>query len=247
MASEDEANTRQFLITISRDLGIASAIAANVQLSGSGDLPSVFAVSDFATAAIAAAGASVAELVAARFGSVPQVVVSRRFSSLWFGWSIRPDGWALPAAWDSIAGDYQTADGWIRLHTNAPHHRAAALSVLGVAADKSEVARVVANWKADALETAVVERKGCAAAMRSKETWATHAQGESVNQEPLLEIRGTDDSGTPQYPPHRIAHSREYASSTSRASSPDPSRRAFWRASGLTCCASTRRRGTNRA
>ena len=59
MASEEEANTRQLLTTISRDLGIASAIAANVQLSGAGDLPSVFAVSDFATAAVAAAGASV--------------------------------------------------------------------------------------------------------------------------------------------------------------------------------------------
>ncbi len=189
------AATRQFLTTISRDLGIASEIAANVRLSGSGNLPSVFAVSDFATAAVAAAGASVAELVAARFGRVPQVMVSRRLSSLWFGCSIRPDGWTLPAVWDSIAGDYRTADGWIRLHTNAPHHRAAALSVLDVAADKSEVARAVANWKADALETAIIERKGCAAAMRPKETWATHAQGESVNREPLLAIRATGDFG----------------------------------------------------
>jgi hypothetical protein len=71
MASQDEANTRQFLTTISRDLGIATEIAANVRFSGSGDLPSVLAVSDFAAAAIAAAGASVAELVAAKFGSKP--------------------------------------------------------------------------------------------------------------------------------------------------------------------------------
>jgi hypothetical protein len=41
MASEDEANTRQVLTTISRDLGIPTEIAANVRLSGSGDLPSV--------------------------------------------------------------------------------------------------------------------------------------------------------------------------------------------------------------
>jgi hypothetical protein len=144
-SSEDESHTRQFLTTISPDLGIASEALANVYFAGSGDLPSVFAVSDLATAAVAAAGAAVAQLVATRFGPLPRVTVSRRLSSLWFGRSIRPDGWKLPAAWDPIAGDYPTADGWIRLHTNAQHHRDAALSVLGVSAEKSEVARAVVN------------------------------------------------------------------------------------------------------
>jgi hypothetical protein len=55
-------------------------------------------VSDFATASVAAAAAAVAELVATGFGSTPPVVVSRRLSSLWFGWSLRPDGWTLPPA-----------------------------------------------------------------------------------------------------------------------------------------------------
>jgi len=180
---EDEARTRQFLTTIARDLSIAGDVARSLRFSGTDDLPSVFAVSDFATAAVAAAGAAIAEFVAARFGSLPQVVVSRRLSSLWFGWSIQPIGWALPAAWDPIAGDYQTADGWIRLHTNAPHHRAAALSVLGTSADKSDVARAVSNWTADALETAIVESKGCAASMRTLAAWTTHAQGRNVIQE----------------------------------------------------------------
>jgi hypothetical protein len=194
-SSEDEARTRQFLTAISRDLGIPSEIATNVRFFGSGDLPSVFAVSDFAAAAIAAAGAAVGELVATRFGVAPRVVVSRRLASLWFGFSIRPVGWTLPAPWDPIAGDYATADGWIRLHTNAPHHRDAALSVLGVSADKSAVSCAVANWKADALETAVVQNKGCAAAMRSSAAWRTHAQGESVNREPLMAARATADFG----------------------------------------------------
>ena len=85
---EDEARTRQFLTTNARDLSIAGDVAGNVRFSGTDDLPSVFAVSDFATAAVAAAAAAIAELVAARFGSMPQVVVSRRLSSLWFGWSV---------------------------------------------------------------------------------------------------------------------------------------------------------------
>jgi CoA-transferase family III len=194
-SSEDEARTRQFLTAISRDLGIPSEIATNVRFSGSGDLPSVFAVSDFAAAAVAAAGAAVGELVATRFGVPPSVVVNRRLASLWFGFSIRPVGWALSAPRDPVTGDYATADGWIRLHTNAPHHRDAALSVLGVRADRSAVLRAVVNWKADALEAAVVQNKGCAAAMRSSATWRTHAQGESVNREPLVATRATAESG----------------------------------------------------
>jgi crotonobetainyl-CoA:carnitine CoA-transferase CaiB-like acyl-CoA transferase len=111
----------------------------------------------------------------------------------------------MPEAWDPIAGDYPTNDGWIRLHTNAPHHRDAALAVLGVPADKSAVARAIANWSADALETAIVQSHGCAAAMRSTAAWAQHAQGASVSMEPLVATRTTSDSSdaTISAPPDR--------------------------------------------
>jgi len=39
--------------------------------------------------------------------------------------------------------------------------------VLDVVADKQAVAAAVARWKAEELETAIVENKGCAATMRS--------------------------------------------------------------------------------
>jgi hypothetical protein len=199
--SLDECHTNPFLTTISRGLGLPSDAWADVHFTGSGDLPSVFAVSDLATAAIAAAGVAIAELVATRFGARPRVIVDRRLSSLWFGPSIRPDGWELPAAWDPIAGDYPTADGWIRLHTNAPHHRDAALAVLGVSAVKSEVARAVADWNADVLETAVVQNNGCAAAMRSIAAWSTHAQGKSVCREPIVATRVTGDCTDSRFSP----------------------------------------------
>jgi hypothetical protein len=195
-----ETRTQRFLTTIFGDLRIAPEIAANLHILDTGSLPSVFAVSDFATAAVAAAAAAIAELVATRFGSTPKVVVSRRLSSLWFGWSLQPEGWALPAAWDPIAGDYRTADGWIRLHTNAPHHRDAALSVLGVSADRSRVSRAVAEWKADALEAAVVERKGCAAAMRSMAAWTAHVQGDAAAREALMPAAVTNDIGDSSLP-----------------------------------------------
>src|SRR5262249_27527679 len=81
------------------------------------------------------------------------------------------------------------------------HHRDAALSVLGVSGDKSEVARAIGNWGADALETAVVQNNGCAAAMRSMLAWSTHVHGESVSREPIIATRATADCSDSAFSP----------------------------------------------
>lgn len=148
-------------------------------------LPSVFPVTDLAAGAIGVAALAISELLSS-VHSAPAVVIDRRLSSLWFGWSIKPQGWPMPAAWDAIAGDYRTRDGWIRLHTNAPRHRAAALAVLDCEESRAEVSRAAETWSAETLETAVVAAGGCAAAMRTVETWAEHPQGRAVAAEPLI-------------------------------------------------------------
>jgi crotonobetainyl-CoA:carnitine CoA-transferase CaiB-like acyl-CoA transferase len=160
---------------------LGRASTGDVRVVGTGTLPSVYRVSDLAVASIAAAGVCLAELTGAR-----EVTVDRGLAGHWFGMSIRPDGWEVPGLWDTVAGDYATADGWIRLHTNAPHHRAAALGVLEVPPDRDEVAAAVARWPADALEGAVVAAGGAAARMRSADEWAGHPQGRAVGGEPLL-------------------------------------------------------------
>ena len=154
---------------------------AGVSLTGEGALPSAFPVTALAAASIAAAGLAAADFVAARGSARPTVSVDRRLASLWFKGTVRPLGWQLPPAWDAVAGDYLCADGWIRLHTNAAHHRRAALAVLGTPADRAAVAQAVAKWSAGALEAAVVEAGGCAAQMRSAEAWAAHPQGAAVH------------------------------------------------------------------
>jgi hypothetical protein len=180
-------------ILIARELWTAiggeSDFLNNLEITGSGDLPSVFAVSDLATAAIGTAGLAVAELIATRFGETPSVVVDRRLSSIWFGLSVRPQGWPLPSLWDPLSGDYEAKDGWIRLHMNAPHHREAALAILGTPPNKDAVARDVSHWSVDDIEAAVVNRGGCAATMRSVADWKAHPQGQAVACEPLLHLR----------------------------------------------------------
>ncbi len=175
-----------FLHEIWRAAGGSAVRLPQLSLSGSGSLPSVFAVSDLAAACVGAAGLALAEWMEANGAQPAQVDVDRRLASFWFGSSLRPLGWQLPPLWDPVAGDYRAADGWIRLHTNAPHHQAAALSVLGVTAERAAVAQAVARWHATELESAIVAARGCAAAMRSGAAWAEHPQGRAVAQEPLL-------------------------------------------------------------
>lgn len=164
-----------------------------IPFTGSGALPSAFAVTDLACASIGAAGQAVAELLRQQTGLVPAVEVDRRLASFWFATSLRPIGWNVPPMWDPVAGDYATRDGWIRLHTNAPHHRAAAERVLGACADRAAMAAKVAQWSSAELEQAVVEAKGCAAQMRSWAQWQQHPQGLAVNAEPLVHFTADHD------------------------------------------------------
>jgi crotonobetainyl-CoA:carnitine CoA-transferase CaiB-like acyl-CoA transferase len=169
-----------------------------IPFTSSGALPSAFAVTDLACASIAAAGQAASELLHQQTGHLPDLEVDRRLASFWFATSIRPLGWSVPPLWDPVAGDYATRDGWIRLHTNAPHHRAAAERVLGACADRAAMADKVASWAKSELEQAVVDAGGCAAEMRTWDQWQTHPQGQAVNAEPLVQFAShSSQSRTP--------------------------------------------------
>ncbi|WP_413794332.1 MULTISPECIES: CoA transferase [unclassified Pseudomonas] len=169
-----------------------------ITFSGEGALPSAFAVTELAGASIAVAGQATAALIHQQTGRLPPVEVDRRLASFWFSTSLRPIGWSVPPMWDPVAGDYACADGWIRLHTNAPHHRLAAEKVLGPSTDRADMAARVARWNKAELEQAVVDAGGCAAQMRSWQAWQTHPQGRAVNAEPLVHLSET--TGEPSRP-----------------------------------------------
>lgn len=159
-------------------------------MTGIGDLPSVFRVSEFAAASVGVAGLAATELAQAFGGAVPRVSVNRLLASAWFGSAVRPAGWSVPPVWDPFTRNYRAAHGgWVRLHTNAPHHRLSALRVLGFAGDDvdpADVRGVVGRWDAFELEQAVIDAGGVAAALRSRDDWLAHPQGSAVAAEPLL-------------------------------------------------------------
>ncbi|MGO4716649.1 CoA transferase [Bradyrhizobium sp. 2TAF24] len=193
--------TAHFLADFWRAVGGDGAQLRHLTVAGAGSLSSAFHVSELATAAIGAASLALAELSSLDAAAFPAVEIDRRLASLWFGTSLRPQGWRLPPPWDPVAGDYATADGWIRLHTNAPHHRDAAMAVLKTAVDRDAVARAVASWNATDLESAIVAGNGCAAAMRPVDAWAAHPQGRAVNAEPLLHRTAIPAAAPPHWTP----------------------------------------------
>ena len=188
MMQGDDVNdlSMTFMDAAAAALQLPADVTSQIRVTGTGTHPSTFAVADFAAGTVGTAALAIRALRDLGTDRSADVVVDRRLASLWFAWSIVPDGWELPGAWDSIAGDYATADGWIRLHTNAPHHKAAALHVLQCDNNRDAVAASVATWPADALETAIVEAKGCAAAMRNVAQWQAHPQGKALATEPLI-------------------------------------------------------------
>jgi crotonobetainyl-CoA:carnitine CoA-transferase CaiB-like acyl-CoA transferase len=163
-----------------------------VRLSGPDQvLPSVFDVAALAVASVAAATVAAAQFLALRTGTRPAAVqVDRRAASAAFICErlFAPDGWQLPPIWDPIAGDYPTADGWIRLHTNYQHHRAAAQRVLGAAADRATIATEVRRWAATDLESAIVHAGGCAAALHDRSHWLASAAGAATAREPIAHL-----------------------------------------------------------
>jgi CoA-transferase family III len=181
-----DAVAQSLLHNILAGLDLPDTAASHIIFSGEDRLPSCFPVSELAVASIGAAAVAISELVGLTATTPPLVSVSYRLASLWFGWSIRPQGWEMASPWDAIAGDYKAGDGWIKLHTNAPHHRTAALSVLTCEATRPAVEAAVSAWKADELESAIIAAGGCAARLRSIDDWTAHPQGKAIAAEPLV-------------------------------------------------------------
>ncbi|MCJ2049029.1 CoA transferase [Methylobacterium sp. J-070] len=177
-----DASAEAFAAGIWAALDGPPGAAASLGFTGRGALPSAFGVTDLAAGSVAAAALGLREVA----GTAGPVTVDRRLASFWFATSLRPDGWRVPAPWDPVAGDYLTRDGWIRLHTNAPHHRAAAERVLGPQTDRAGMARAVADRTKAELEAAILAEGGCAAEMRGLADWAAHPAGGAVAGEPLV-------------------------------------------------------------
>ena len=176
-----------------RTLGSDERALGQLELSGPRALlPSVYDVDALAASAVALALLSIAELSALRSGrALPPVQLDRRQVAALFRSEryVQPRGWQLPPMLDELMGDYPTRNGFIRLHTNYAHHRAALLEVLGVADARAAVAEAVRAHESEVLEEAVVAAGGCAAALRTTAEWQAHDVGRALAHEGVFELQ----------------------------------------------------------
>lgn len=171
------------------DAGVAP-FAIDVQHAGL-VLPSVFRVDVAATAAVAALTVAVARVAEARGGPLPDVSVDGRAAQLSFRSEryLTVDG-ALPdEPWAALSGDYRAAaGGWVRVHANFAHHGDAACRALGVPAERDALAAAIAACDAVAVEEAVLDAGGAAAALRPAAQWAAHPQGRADAATPVVAL-----------------------------------------------------------
>ncbi|MFT4728507.1 MAG: crotonobetainyl-CoA:carnitine CoA-transferase CaiB-like acyl-CoA transferase [Granulosicoccus sp.] len=164
----------------------ATAMVSKLIQTGDGSAKSCYSVAEYSQSAVAAAVLEVQRLRASVWSLHSTATVNRELAAAWSLNSVQPIGWQLPAAWDEYAGDYKCKDGWIRLHTNAADHRAAALAVLGEPSNLEAAKEAVSHWMGLELESAVVASGGAAAFMMSQDQWSSHEQGIAVNAEPIV-------------------------------------------------------------
>ncbi len=149
-----------------------------------GTLPCLLPVTELLAEATGLAGVALAKL---RGQASDEVHVDARLCGLWADTSYTPIGWVPPEMWDPISSIFKTKDGWIRLHTNAAHHKAAAAAVLGDVSNKRSVGEVIAQHDGEELENLFVKNNGAAARYIRWEDWKMHPQGIAISRAPLVE------------------------------------------------------------
>lgn len=172
-----------------------------------GQLPSRLPVDDAAAACVAVAlGAATALMSSLDPRSSPPVAVDRAdvAAAVTSERHFRSGtGGALGFA--PLSKFWPCADGWVRTHANYPWHEAALREALGTDRDAEHVASAIASMKGEAVEAAVFEAGGVAAAARDEGQWNAHPQGRALASEPLI---GHDSIGS--------APARARATSTGR-------------------------------
>src|SRR3954466_12673244 len=182
--------------------GEAAALDALTLTGDEPQLPSSFRVAVAAQVSVAASGLAAAEIWKMRSGEAQDVAVDMRHAMVECRSEryLRVDGNPPPPAWDAIAGIYKTRDGFVRLHTNFPHHRDAVCKVLNCKPERDAVQAALMQWDGEAFETAAYAKGGVVALMRSHEEWSATPHAQALAKLPLISIEKIGDAAPKPWP-----------------------------------------------
>jgi crotonobetainyl-CoA:carnitine CoA-transferase CaiB-like acyl-CoA transferase len=182
--------------------GAASALDALTLTGEEPQLPSSFRIAAAAQVSIAVSALAAAEIWKSRKGQAQQVTVDMRHAVVECRSEryLRVDNKPPPPAWDAIAGVYKVRDGFVRLHTNFPHHRDAVCGVLNCKPEREAVQAALMQWKGEAFETAAHANGGVVALMRSQDQWSATPHANALAGLPLISITKIGEAAPKPWP-----------------------------------------------
>lgn len=113
---------------------------------------------------------------------------------------LRVDGDAVES-WAELSGFARTADGWVRLHGNHPHHAAALQKLYGIR-DRAGLERALAARTGSQVEQEVTAAGGIAVRVLDRAQWQEHPQARDCARHGWVEVedRGAREPPTPIRP-----------------------------------------------
>ncbi|WP_083292288.1 CoA transferase [Arthrobacter sp. SW1] len=144
-------------------------------------------VEGLALGAVQAAATALNALTSSTRHSIDSVRVAAAFDSLGH---LRING-RRAEGFASMSGFRRTADGWIRLHANYPHHAERLLRALSVSAP-SEVDSALSGLASEEAEELIAANNGAAAAVRARDAWCTTAMHTAAADGPWIAFSLSD-------------------------------------------------------
>ena len=94
----------------------------------------------------------------------------------------------------------RTRDGFVRLHTNFPHHRDAVCKVLNCKPERDAVQAALMQWDGEAFETAAYAAGGVVAFMRTHDQWSVTPHAKALAGLPLISITKIGEAAPKPWP-----------------------------------------------
>ena len=165
-------------------------------------LPTPFRITETSTATLSTIGLAVNDLWELRTGRRQRIALNTRHATA----SLRSTGYIRQGdnpkrERSGVMGMFPAKNGrWYYVHANFPHHRAAALKVLGVTEDRDAVIKAIAQRDALELEELILAAGGAGGMVRTKEEWAQHPQSSAIASLPMMEIVRIGDAPAEKLP-----------------------------------------------
>ncbi len=185
-------NPKHLLKTLWNEHNLSEDALDRIHLAGADPVfPSSFAVGSAALVSMASAAAMAAEIGQIRGLPQQTISVDMQEAAIECTGRFTLDGKSTPS-FAELSGLYQCNDGWLRLHANFDHHRDAALSVTGLPTGsktpRMDLEAKALHYSCEQLESAVLEKGGACATVRTFDEWDKLPQAKAVESLPLVEI-----------------------------------------------------------